>query len=107
MERLIGLHTQKDSPMANQQSTAKLSSSFRSLAKTLGISFARLTCRTASSLHLNSLEDRITPSHGVEQYGYAHRVNDWDSIIDALDAGHGGGNVAANGIEVDIGWGKP
>jgi hypothetical protein len=38
------------------------------------------------------------------QYGFAHRVNDWDVIVDVLDAGTGGGNVAGNGIEFDIGW---
>jgi hypothetical protein len=38
------------------------------------------------------------------QYGFAHRVNDWDAIVYALDAGVGGGKVAGNGIEFDIGW---
>lgn len=38
------------------------------------------------------------------RYGFAHRVNDWDVIVDALDATSGGGNVAGNGIEFDLGW---
>jgi hypothetical protein len=38
------------------------------------------------------------------QYGFAHHVSDWDVIVDVLDAGSGGGNVAGNGIEFDLGW---
>lgn len=45
------------------------------------------------------LADGKTP-----QYGFAHRVNDWDVIIDVLDANSGGGRVAGNGMECDIGW---
>jgi hypothetical protein len=38
------------------------------------------------------------------QYGFAHRVNDWDVIVDVLDAHSGSGTSPGNGIECDIGW---
>jgi Ca2+-binding RTX toxin-like protein len=95
--------------MANQHTWARPFPWLIRWAEALGLApsprppYRRPTCK----LRAEALEARVVPSHGDVQYGFAHRVNDWDPIIDVLDANIGGGNVAGTGIEVDVGWGKP